>query len=160
MATARTGRAVRTTKLHRQQAEEGVGEVHPLQTGQVLGDDAACAEDEVVHRVALGMLVFENGLVYVEGVYRDGPHPSVHHELRRPAVEEGVVVVTGRAVMLVPACAQDGNDAVRESTFVGPQVFDDDPLAGPLSRTSIMTARPKMSLKSMVSMRSLLSTKW
>src|SRR3712207_4145445 len=123
-------RAVRAAKLHGQQAEEGIGEVYGLQIGQVLGDDAARAEEEMVHRVTLGMWSFEDGLVYVEGVYRNGPGTGVHYELRCPAVEERVVVVASRAVVLIPAGAQDRDDALRETVFVGLQVLEGDPLAG------------------------------
>ena len=70
------------------------------------------------------MRPFEDGLVHVEGVYRDGLYPGVQDELRRPPIEERVVVVAGRPVVLLPAGPEDRYDALREPPLVGTQVLD------------------------------------
>src|SRR5918999_506286 len=79
------------------------------------------------------MWAFEDGLVHIKGVYRDSLCSGVQDELCRRAVEERVVVVAGRAVVFLPAGADDSYDALREPRLVGPQVLDRDALPGPFT---------------------------
>lgn len=119
-------RTIRAGEFDGQKADKWVWEVHGVDSGKVLRNNAARAANKVMDRVSFRLRAFKYGLVHVQRVYGYCPDAAVQDESGRLMVEERMVVVSGRAVVLVPTGPYYGDHTLRELVFVGLQILNRD----------------------------------